>query len=423
MATLNSGNKMSIPGRVEAIIDSPFDRLYPRAAALRAQGHEVVNLSQGFPPFGPSALALDAVGRALARPESHRYGPNAGLQELRDALATALRGEGMDVESEEIVITAGGNQAFQLALMTTVDPGARVVLPSPYFPNHEMVVRAHGCVPVEAPIADREGFQPTWDDLAPYVDGAAAVVLCTPANPTGARVSRDEMERIVGELAARRVRLIADETYLHFLFGERDGEAPTAHVSAASVKGWRETVVLTGSFSKSFGVMGWRVGFLGARRDVLRHAIKIQDATVICAPVPFQAALAEVVRAEWDYTRRALPGLEANRRAVSRALAGSRSTRWTPTTGGIFAFLRIATQRPSAEISRELLERAGLITIPGTAFGTAGEGHLRISYSQGTPESLESAVRKLAECIDSLATEEVSVPQPPRPAQRAVPPR
>jgi aspartate/methionine/tyrosine aminotransferase len=378
------------PLRVLAIDLPPFDPLNTRAAQLRAAGHDVISLGQALPFFPPPPSALRAARAALSSSEVHGYSTDPGRPSLRRALAERLgQTARIDCAAGDIVITAGANHAFATVLATLVSAGDEVVLPAPYFTNHEMMVSALGAVSVEAPVADRETYRVRWSDIQPALTPRTrAVVLCNPANPTGAPVDPADGDRIVHELAARGILVISDETYMHFVSGRE-------HWSAASCAGWRDNVVVVGTFSKSFAMMGWRVGYLVADRRLCEHAIKIQDAMIICAPVISQIAAEGVVREDWTYAA-AFQGEFVRRRDLLRDRLG-RLTRveWTPTAGGFFAFARIDGCRDSAALARRLLEDAHVVTLPGSAFGRSGEGCLRLSYGSVPAEALEAAIDRL----------------------------
>lgn len=388
-----------IASRTSGIVEAEFDLMNRLAARLRGEGHHIVNLGQGLPPFGPPPIAVEAFAAALAKPEMHRYSGNAGLLVLREALSAQLkRHEGIDVEPDEIIITSGGNQAFMVALIATVDAGQDVLLPSPYFVNHEMAVRAVGARPIEVPTRAAEGFRVTWADIEAHLTPATrAVILCTPSNPTGAQIAADEMATIVDQLAARQITVIADETYMHFTHA--DDEPGQAHASAAAGPDWRRNVVLTSSFSKSFGVTGWRVGYLAADRALVDQAMKIHDTMVICATSPAQAGIAAAVEHDWHYAKRSA-GLLAERRAViAAAIADSPGLSWTLTRGSFFAFVKVDTDGDARDISTMLLERAHVVTIPGAAFGEAGRGYLRISYGLAGVDELREGIERITWCL------------------------
>jgi len=385
-----------VRSRIRRIDLPPFDPLNRRAAELRAAGHQVISLGQAVPFFPPPEAALTAAREALERPEVHRYATDPGLPSLRAALAGRLGAmAGAALTGDDIVITAGANHAFTLALTTLVDAGDEVVLPAPYFTNHQMAVLAAGASAIEAPVADRVTFAVRWTDVEPHLTGRTkAVVLCNPSNPTGAPVDGDEGLRIVSELARRGIWAMSDETYMQFVY---DG----THWSAASAPAWRENVVVIGTFSKSFGMMGWRVGFLLADAAVCEQAIKVQDAMIICAPVISQMAAEAAVRACWSYPVSFHDELRRRRQILAQGLAAIPALAWTPTRGGLFAFVRVAGENDSARLSDALLERAHVVTIPGVVFGASGEGFLRLSYGYADAAELADAVARLRRFFDA----------------------
>jgi aminotransferase len=272
---------------------------------------------------------------------------------------------------------------------TLIDPGDEVILPAPYFTNHQMAIAAAGATPIEAPVADRATFAVRWSDIEPHLSPRTkAVVLCNPSNPTGAPVDEADGTRIVAELARRNVLVISDETYMQLVF---EG----AHWSAASVGNWRRNVVVIGTFSKSFGMMGWRVGFVLADAPVCAQAVKVQDAMIICAPAISQVAADAAVRADWSYPLSFHDDFRRRRRVMQDGVGSIPRLSWTPTRGGLFAFTRVDGADDSTALSHALLEQAHVVTIPGAVFGRSGEGYLRLSYGYASPDELGEAIRRL----------------------------
>jgi aminotransferase len=381
---------MIIPERVRAIELPQFDVLNDVAARWRARGADVITLGQALPGFAPPPSAVDALKKSLDDAASHVYSSDAGIPELRVALAKMLASYGARVDPErEIIITAGGNQAFQLALTTLVVHGDEVVLAAPYFLNHEMAVRSVGAIPIEAPVPADRGFKPTWDNLAPHVSlRTRAVVLVTPSNPTGAVIERSELQRIVSECASRDVLVFVDETYMQFVY---DGDPFTA----AALPDWSKNVVIVGSFSKAFAITGWRCGYLLAHTDAIAEAMKIQDCMVICAPVPVQRAVAAVLEKEPDYPKRWLPELKERRDFLVDALRSIDRVDPVAPAGGFFVMARIAGCQDSRATAMELIQQKQVVTIPGRFFGTSGEGYLRVSYGAATIERLRDATQRV----------------------------
>jgi aminotransferase len=380
----------SLPQRVLDLQLPPFDPLNQRAAQLRREGKDVVSLGQALPFFPPPPSALRAARAALESPDVHLYATDPGRPSLRRALAERLgRHVHVACGPDDLVITAGANHAFMTALLTLAGAGDEVVLHAPYFTNHQMAVHSLGAIPVEAPLADRRTFAVSWDDLEPVLTPRTRmVVLCNPSNPTGAPVSAADGRRIQEELARRGVFLVSDETYMHFVQG-------AGHWSAASVAGWRDNVVVVGTFSKSFAMMGWRVGYLLADAAVCAQATKIQDAMIICAPVISQMAAEAAVREDWDYAASFAGEFERRRGLLEDGVREWRGVEWAPAQGGFFAFVRVAGCRDSRALATRLIEEAHVVTIPGSSFGRSGEGYLRLSYGSATEDALVKAIERL----------------------------
>ena len=381
---------MRIPSRVLDIELPPFDPLNVRAAALRAKGHRVISLGQALPFFPPPASAVRAAEAALLAPDVHSYSTDPGRPSLRRVLAERLgQHAGIECGFEDLVITAGANHAFATAVATLVSPGDEVILPAPYFTNHHMQVCASGAIAVEAPLADQRTYRLTWEDIvAAITSRTRAVVLCNPSNPTGEPVSAANGARIVEELAARGILVISDETYMQFVY---DGP----HWSAAAVPGWRRNVVVIGTFSKSFALMGWRVGFMLADRAICEQATKIQDAMIICAPTISQMVAEGAVRDDWDYAHRFHREFIRRRQLVAERIASMPRLSWTPAGGGFFAFTRVEGCTDSTALAERLLDEAHVVTIPGAAFGRSGEGCLRLSFGSVSGDDLVEGLNRL----------------------------
>ncbi len=385
--------------RIRAIDLPPFDPLNRRAGELRKAGHHVISLGQAVPFFGPPASALDAARAAIDTPEVNRYVTDPGLPSLRRVLAERLGTTlGGAFTPEDLVISAGANHAFALALNTLVDRGDEVILPTPYFTNHQMMVCALGATAVEAPLADRTNFTVRWTDIEPHLTPLTrAIVLCNPSNPTGASIEPQEGRLIVERAATLGLVVISDETYMHFVY---EG----VHWSVASLPEWRQHVVVIGTFSKSFGMMGWRLGFMLADASVCEQVVKVQDAMIICAPVISQMAGEAAARESWSYPASFHQELCSRRHVLDDGLASIPGITWAPQRGGFFAFARIDGCGDSRALATRLMEELHIVTIPGAVFGASGEGYLRLSYGHATLDDLAEAVARLTRFFTSTSS-------------------
>lgn len=383
---------MNVPERILSIAPAFMNELGGRVAALKEQGARVINLGQGVPGFPPVATALEAARQALAEPTTHVYSGDAGLLPLREALSVWLTQEnGIEVDPEqEILITAGANQGFLLALLTLLEPGDKVLLPSPFYFNHEMSIRIVGAVPIGVPLREETGFRLTLADLEPYLKGQPrALVVVSPNNPTGAVYDPEELEGITRELAARGIAVILDETYQAFLY---DG---ARHFSPGSIPEARSQVITVGSFSKTFSLAGWRVGYLLAEPDFVRQAIKVQDSMLVCAPVISQRAALGALLTPKEELARHRNVLAERRQLLARRLAEIPRLRWHPTSGAYYALVGVEGCTDSVALAWDLLERTQVAVVPGSYFGQNGEGYLRLSYGSVEQSPLEEACGRL----------------------------
>jgi len=363
------------------------DRLNSRIQELRASGRHIISLAQAVPGFPSPAAASKAAAAALGQRGVDHYTADAGLPALREAISEWLgHVGGASVSSGNLLVTSGANQAFMLAPLTILQPGDTAILASPFFFNHEMALQAASVTPLEV--------ECTWDEdgaaqlLARAVGRVRAVVVTTPSNPTGDVFPEATLRRLAEALRDRGVWLVVDETYLTFVYDQ----SPTSATRLMDVG----NVVVIGSFSKTFAMMGWRIGYLAAPERVIQEAIKAQDAMIICPSAIAQYALLGVLKDDPGYSTGFLPDMRVRRDYAASRLATMPGIEWTPTPGGFFAFAKVAGCSDSLSFSLRLLEEAGVATVPGRAFGRAGEGHVRLSYGSATMEGLSEAFDRLA---------------------------
>jgi aminotransferase len=278
-----------------------------------------------------------------------------------------------------------------LAAVTLLEPGDRILLPSPFYFNHEMAVRAVGGVPVEVPLSKETGFQMRMEDLEPHLSShPRAMVMISPNNPTGAVYDPGELKRLGRELASKGITIITDETYQHFVYEGAE------HSSLAAVAEIRPQLITIGSFSKSFSLTGWRVGYLVAQPAFIDEALKVQDAMLVCAPVISQKAALGGLQEPGHTLSHRREILDQRRRLLIERIAEIPKLAWHPTRGAYFAFVRAQGCTNSAELARDILDTVHVVTVPGSVFGQSGEGYLRLSYGSVESADLDEACGRLS---------------------------
>jgi len=376
-----------LSARVRRVAVPPVDRINAVRRALEAGGASIINLGQAVPDFGPP-LDAGEIARIVGDPRVHGYTPDAGLQELREAVARRL-GSGGGVDAERVLITAGANHAFAILCATLCDEGDRVGLLSPYFLNHRMAVEGSGAEPVELGPAPDFGYDP--DQLGVLAEGARlkALVVVNPSNPTGKVFSASELAEIADVCERAGCWLLVDEVYAAFTYSVR-------HVSSVALPGADDRVIAFGSFSKEFGLTGWRAGWVYAPTRVIAELLKAQDYSLICAPHASQRVALAALRAAPEGPAPHLAEYARRRNGVLRAVEAAGCFDVYSGEGGFFLWFR--PHRP-IDAEREVLrimELAGVCLVPGGAFGTAWSGWLRLSYGCAPLPLLEEAVERLA---------------------------
>jgi aspartate/methionine/tyrosine aminotransferase len=390
---------MQVPERIRSISPPFMDALIARSKALRRDGADVISLGQGVPGFAPVEAAIDSARQSLSDPATHVYGADAGLLSLRQALSERLKKQsGMKVDPKrEMLITAGANYGFLLTLLTLLEPGDKVLLPSPFYFDHETSIRIVGAVPVEVPLREDTGFQLTLADLEPHLKTRPrALVMVSPNNPTGAVYDPREMREIARALASRDVTIITDETYQHFTYEGAE------HFSLGSLAEARSHVITIGSFSKTYSLTGWRVGYLISDADYLQQALKVQDSMMVCTPIVSQMAALGALGTPAEELARRREMLAERRRLLIDRLASIQALAWRPTQGAYFALVSVQGCTDSVALARDLLERVHLAVVPGSVFGQTGEGYLRLSYGSVDLDQLDEACRRLAQYFETI---------------------
>lgn len=353
-----------------------------RAWAARYDGRlgPPLDLTQAVPGYPPHAELLARLGDAAGRRETAGYGPIAGDEALREALAAdASRAYASAITPAEVAVTAGCNLAFAMALKVIAAPGDNLLVPTPWYFNHAMALTMAGIEPRPLPCRAEDGFVPDPARAAPLIDARTrGILLVTPNNPTGAVYPAAALAAFARLAETRDLWLLLDETYRDFL---PDDATPPHDLFARA----RERLVHLYSFSKAYCVPGHRVGAVIAGVRFQRELAKALDALQICPARPAQRVLAWAVGALAAWRA-------GNRRIMARRAAACRAAlnaARIEAMGAYFAYLRLPEEAPDAIAAAErLAAERGLLTLPGPFFGPGQERHLRLAFANAEAERL-----------------------------------
>lgn len=379
-----------------AAVQSP---VIPVVSRWIAETPGTISLGQGVVSYGPPAEAIDAAARAAERAETSGYGPIEGEPELLAAIERKLQAENaIAVEPAScLFVTAGCNLAFVHAMLAILDPGDEVILPAPYYFNHEMAVPMAGgrAVPVRTKADDQLDLDAMAAAITPRT---RAIVTVSPNNPTGAVYSASSLRALNALCAARGLFHVSDETYEYFTYGH------AAHVSPGSMAGAAAHTISLFSLSKAYGMAGWRVGYMVAPA-VLRDALaKIQDTLLICATLAAQHAAAAALGVGRAHAARHVTDLDHMRRRVRDALAAPGLPCDIVEPGGAFYyFLKVRTPLDAMTFTERLIREHRVAVTPGSAFGDRDTCSVRVSYGALDAKTMAEGLGRLVTGIAALA--------------------
>jgi aspartate/methionine/tyrosine aminotransferase len=349
--------------------------IIPVIGAMIRETPGTISLGQGVVHYGPPDAAVEAVRGTLGTPALDGYGDVSGHQPLISAITAKLRIEnGIDVtQGSRIMVTAGANMAFMHAVLSITSPGDEVILPLPFYFNHEMALEMAGCRVVTVPTD--EHYQLRLDAIeAALTERTRAVVTISPNNPSGA-VFREASLRAVNDLCRDRGLFhISDEPYEYFTYGVR-------HVSPGSFAGAAAHTISLYSLSKAYGFAGWRIGYVVYPEALASAMMKSQDTILICPTMAAQVGAEAALRVGRSYCDSHVRELASIRDIVVSELAALAPLATVPAADGAFyALLRVHTEMKPLALAERLIREHKVAVIPGDAFGMTDGCYLRVAY-------------------------------------------
>lgn len=325
------------------------------------------------------------------------YTSNAGLLPLRKEVCTYLKRRfALSYDSDEVIITVGGSEAIDIAFRTMLDPGDEVIVPEPCFVSYVPCITMAGGVPVRLALEEKDEFKLTKQKLLSAItDKTKMVVLPFPNNPTGAIMTHEELQIVADVIKEHDLFVLSDEIYSELSY---QGD----HVSIAAIPGMKERSVVINGFSKSYAMTGWRLGYAVGPKEIIKQMIKVHQYLIMSAPTTSQYAAIEALRNGDEDVAKMRESYDERRRFLVKELREMGMPCFEP-MGAFYVFSNISRfGMTSEEFAKTLLEKEHVAVVPGSAFGTCGEGFLRISYAYSI-EDLKKALVKIQNFIDTIS--------------------
>ena len=389
---------MQLADRMQTLgTETAFDVL-ARARALEAKGRNVVHLEIGEPDFDTPSNIVTAAKNALGEGYTH-YGPAAGLPELRQAVADRMaRARGIEIDPARVVVTPGAKPIMFFTILALINPGDEVIYPDPGFPIYDSMVGFVGGVKRPIRLREDREFRLDVAELAGMVnERTRLIIINSPQNPTGSVLTRSDLEAIAAVTRESGAMVLADEIYSDILY---EGE----HVSIASLPSMLDRTIILDGFSKTYAMTGWRLGY-GIFPEWLAPLIaKLQVNATSCTASFTQRAGVEALNGSQEGARTMVAEFRRRRDAIVRGLNQVPGVRCLNPHGAFYVFPNIqGTGKSSQELADLLLNEAGVATLPGTAFGPAGQGYLRLSYANSI-ENIQTALERMGEVLSAIRT-------------------
>jgi aminotransferase len=365
---------------------------------LAQKFENAINLSVGEPDFPTPSHVIEASFRAVKAGYTH-YTPNAGLMEFREAAAEKLKKEN-EIEVDpagEIIATTGAMGALSIAVLTIINPGDEVLIPNPGFVSYAAQVALAEGKPIYYPTLIEGRFDIDLEKLENLISQKTkAILINSPSNPTG-MVLGDKVLKRVAEIALENdLLVISDEAYEAIVY---DG---AKHVSIASLSEMKDRTISIFTLSKTHAMTGWRIGFATANEEIIKHMTKLQEHLCAHPSSISQMAAVAALRGPKDHIKMMVKEYTERRELVVKELNSIPGIKCPKPQGAFYVFPNIdAFKKSSQDFAMEILEKAKVIVVPGLAFGSKGEGHIRISYAV-SKNKIKEAMLRIKGVIETL---------------------
>lgn len=357
---------------------------------------DAISLGVGEPDFDTPWHIREEGIYSLERGRTF-YTSNAGLKELREEICNYLarRSQIQYNSQKEVIITVGGSEAIDLVFRAVINPGDEVLIPQPSFVSYLPCAVLAGATPVIIELKEENEFRLTKEQLLSHITPKTKVLVFPfPNNPTGAIMERKDLEEIVQVIIEKDILVLSDEIYSELTYG-------TPHVSIASFPGMKERTILINGFSKAYAMTGWRLGYAAGPAEIMEQMLKIHQFAIMCAPTNSQYAAIEALKNGEKDIQIMRESYDQRRRYLVHTLRDMGLSCFEP-FGAFYAFPCIKKfGLTSDEFATRLLNEEKVAIVPGTAFGSCGEGFLRISYAYSL-EDLKRALGRLERFVKRL---------------------
>jgi aminotransferase len=370
---------------------------FTKIMEIAEEAKDVISLGPGEPDFITPKHIINFAKKKLDQGYTHYSSPD-GRNELKELIAKKLKKENrIDTSPERIIVTAGSQEALFLALMVLVDPTEKVLVPDPGFLAYKPMVEVLNGVAVSLPLYENEGFQINPERVKELIEPGKTKVLIvnSPSNPTGTVLKKKILEEIAEIAIENGLIVFSDEAYEKFVYDK------AKHISIGSLNGIENYVVTFQSFSKTYAMPGFRVGYAAGPPDIINAMIRCHLYTSVCASTISQLAAMRALSGPQDSIEKMRREYDRRRKMLIKRLNEIPKISCLKPEGAFYAFPNITELKMnSLQVSHLFLKKAKVLVVPGTEFGKYGEGYIRLSYATSY-EKIEEALNRIEKVVNS----------------------
>jgi len=382
-------NPAYIAKRINKLENESAFEVLAKAKALEAQGHDVVRLEIGQPDFKTPENIINAAYKAMKEGFTG-YTPTVGLPETRAAIAEYVKKyKNVDADYEEVIVVPGGKPIMFFTMLALINAGDEVIYPDPGFPIYRSCIKFAGGVPVAMPILEENDFRVDIEKLKSLVsEKTKLIILNNPANPTGGLFTKEDILNIAEFLKDKDIFVLSDEVYDRIVFDEEI-------ISIASIPYMKDKTIILDSFSKTYAMPGWRIGYGVANKDIIKQIEMLMVNSNSCAAAFSQIAAIEALTGPQDSVEGMAAAFKQRALYMYEALNNVKGISTKKPRGAFYVFANIKkTGLNSKEYAERLLYEGKVAALAGTSFGDYGEGYIRFSCANSL-ENIKKAVNRI----------------------------
>jgi len=367
---------------------------FAKIMKMAAEGKDVISLGPGEPDFVTPEHIREAAMKAIDKGYTH-YSPPGGRTETKQAIAKKLKKDNKINDSpDEIVVTCGSQESLFLATLSLLDPGEKMIVPDPGFLAFIPMVETVTGVPVSLPLREENGFEFDPDELEKLIDRRTRVILInSPSNPTGRIFNKKTLERLADIAIQHDLVIFSDEAYEKLTYDNKK------HISIASLNGMKERVLTFQSFSKTYAMAGFRLGYVAGPKDLIQTMTRLHIYTTVSAPTMSQIAAVEALSGDQKCVQEMRREYDRRRRLITKRLEEIPRISCLKPEGAFYVFPNITKLgMSSVEVSNFFLKKSKVLVVPGSEFGKYGEGYVRMSYAT-TYDKIEEAMNRIEKVV------------------------